>query len=163
MRAIVSRTVAVLALALAGCAGPRALTPGQSTLAEVEAAMGAPAGRRQVSGETSLYYPDQPFGRKVFVARVGADGRLIAVEQRLTEEYIAKLVPNQSRRDDVLALFGQPYERRTYERLQREAWSWHMQQWGVLPAGLTVQLSSDGLVREIYILDERNNGERDRP
>ena len=158
-----ARTVVLLALALAGCAGPRTLTPGQSTLAEVEAAMGRPAERREVGGETWLYYPDQPFGRKVFVARVGAGGRLIGVEQRLTEEYIAKLVPNQSRTEDVLALLGQPWERVNYPRMEREAWSWHMTQYAKLPAGLTVQLSPDGLVREIYILDERNNGERERP
>jgi len=150
-------------LAAGGCATSRNLNPGQSTLADVEAAMGAPKERRQLGGETWLYYPDQPFARKVLVARLGADGRLIAVEQRLTDEYIAKLVPNQSRRDDVLALFGQPFERHTYERLQREAWSWHMKQWAEMPAGLHIQISPDGVVREIYILDEKNNGERDRP
>ena len=123
-----------------------------------------PQERRQVGGETWLYYPSQPFGRKVLVARLGADGRLIAVEQRLSEEYIAKVIPNQSRRDDVLALFGQPFERRTYPRLQREAWSWHMQQWGMLPAGLHVQLSADGVVREVYVLDERNDSDKsERP
>jgi hypothetical protein len=148
----------------AGCTAQRELRPAQSTLAEVEAVLGAPAERRQVGGETWLYYPSQPFGRKVLVARIGGDGRLAAVEQRLSEEYIAKVVPNQSRRDDVLALFGQPFERRAYPRLQREAWSWHMQQWGLLPAGLHVQLSSDGVVREVYVLDERNDSDKtDRP
>jgi hypothetical protein len=146
-----------------GCATSRDLRPAQSTLADVEAAMGAPRERRQVGGETWLYYPDQPFGRKVRVARLGADGRLIAVEQRLTEEYIAKLVPNQSRSDDVLALLGQPFERHTYPRLQREAWSWHMTRYAEMPAGLHVQISPDGVVREIFMLDEKNNGERDRP
>jgi hypothetical protein len=148
----------------AGCTAQRELKPAQSTLAQVEAAMGAPAERRQVIGETWLYYPSQPFGRKVVVARVGDDGRLVALEQRLTDEYIAKLVPNQSRRDDVLALFGQPYERRAYGRLQREAWSWHMQQWGFLPAGLHVQISPDGVVREVYVLDESNDSDKaERP
>lgn len=152
------------ALVTAGCAGAGNLRPGQSTLTEIEAAMGAPAERRQVGGETWLYYPSQPFGRKVLVARLGADGRLIAVEQRLSEEYIAKVIPNQSRGDDVLALFGQPFERRAYPRLQREAWSWHMQQWGMLPAGLHVQLSADGVVREVYVLDERNDSDKsERP
>jgi hypothetical protein len=151
-------------LTLGGCAAPGRLTPAQSTLADVEAAMGAPAERRQVGGETWLYYPSQPFGRKVLVARIGGDGRLVAVEQRLSEEYIAKVVPNQSRRDDVLALFGQPFERHTYERLQREAWSWHMQKYGFLPAGLHVQISPDGVVREVLVLDERNDSDKaDRP
>jgi len=149
----------VVALALAGCAGMRGLEPGQATLADVEAAMGAPAERRQVGGETWLYYPDQPFGRKVLVARLAAD-KLIGVEQRLTDENISKLVPNRSRSEDVLALFGQPYKRFKFPLMERESWSWHMHRLANLPAGLHVQMSPDGVVREIYILDETNDDER---
>jgi hypothetical protein len=156
----VSKSLVVLALALAGCATSRDLTPGQSTLADVEAAMGTPMERRQVGAESWLYYPVQPFGRKVFVARVAPEGKLIAVEQRLTEEYISKLVRNQSRKEDVLALFGQPYERANYPRIQREAWSWHMRQFANLPAGLHVQISPDGVVREVYVLDEGDTDDR---
>ena len=145
-------------MALAGCASP--LAPGSSTQADVEAALGAPAERRQAGAETWLYYPNQPYGRKVLVARVGADGRLRALEQRLSDEYIAKLVPNQSRREDVLALFGQPFQRSEYPRLQREAWTWHMQHYTQQPAGLHVQISRDGVVREVYVIDE---SDMDRP
>src|SRR3954453_18698001 len=106
----------VLALAVgvapAGCPTHKDLQPQQSTRAEVEAALGQPAEqRKRADGETWLYYPKQPFARKVLVARVAPDGKLLAVEQRLSEKYIAKLMPNQSTRDDVLALFGRPYER----------------------------------------------------
>ena len=145
-------------MAVAACASR--LAPGSSTQAEVEAALGAPAERRQVGAETWLYYPNQPFGRQVRVARVGPDGRLVALEQRLSEEYIAKLVPNQSRREDVLGLFGQPYQRSDYPRLQRETWTWHMQHFTRQPAGLHVQMSPDGVVREVYVLDE---SDKDRP
>lgn len=158
-----SRSLVVIAVvALAGCAGPRGLAPGQSTLAEVEAAMGAPAERRQVGGETWLYYPVQPFGRKVFVARLSPGGRLLAVEQRLTEQYIAKLVPNHSRREDVLALFGQPYEQLDFPRMQRESWSWHIRHFANQPAGLHVQMSRDGTVREVYVIDEDDKDDRDQ-
>jgi hypothetical protein len=154
--------VVALALALAGCATSRGLDPGQSTLADVEAVMGSPMERRQVGSESWLYYPQQPYGRKVFVARLAPDGRLISVEQRLTEEYISKLMRNQSRREDVLALFGQPYERLNYPRMDREAWSWHMRQFANLPAGLHVQMSPDGVVREVYVLDE-DDKDKQRP
>jgi hypothetical protein len=156
-----SRCIAVLALAVAGCASP--LYPGRSTSADVEAAMGAPAERRQAGAETWLYYPSQPYGRKVSVARLGPDGKLIAVEQRLSEEFIAKLVPNHSRRDDVLALFGQPFERLNIPRMQRDTWSWHMRNFTHRPAGLHVQMSPDGVVREIYILDEDDKDKGRRP
>jgi hypothetical protein len=155
--------VAAALILAAGCASERDLRPGQSTAADAYAVMGKPAEeRKRPDGETWLYYPSQPFGRKVFLVRLGADGKVLGVEQRLSEEQIAKLVPNQSRKDDVHALFGAPFESRVYPRLDREIWSWHMKQYGVLPAGLHVQMTPDGVVREIYVLDESHDGERDR-
>jgi len=145
-----------LLVSAAGCASQGSLTPAQSTAADVEAALGAPAERRQVGTETWLYYPQQPYGRKVRVARVAADGKLIAVEQRLSEEYIAKLIPNQSSQDDVLALFGRPYERLNVPRMERDMWTWYMRQYGTLKATLNVQMSPDGVVREVYVLDDND-------
>ena len=151
------------ALAVALLAGCASLTPGLSNVAEVEASMGRAAEQRAgPDGETWLHYPRQPFGRKVLVARIAPEGKLIGVEQRLSEEYIARLVPNHSRREDVLELFGSPYERLDFPRMNREAWSWHMRQFGDLPVGLHVQMSPDGVVREIYLLDENNKGESKR-
>ena len=141
---------------VSSCASHRDLTPAQSTLADVEATLGAPAERRQVGAETWLYYPNQPFGRKVQVARVAPDGKLIAVEQRLSEEYIAKLIPNQSSQEDVLALFGRPYERLNVPRMERDMWTWYMRQYGTLKATLNVQMSPDGVVREVYVLDDND-------
>ena len=157
-RALLPVLIAVL-VGVSGCASHRDLTPAQATLADVEATLGAPAERRQVGAETWLYYPNQPFGRKVQVARVAPDGKLIAVEQRLSEEYIAKLIPNQSSQEDVLALFGRPYERLNVPRMERDMWTWYMRQYGTLPATLNVQMSPDGLVREIYVLDDNSKNE----
>lgn len=121
----------------------------------------APAATRAAAdGETWRYFPDQPFGRKVLVERMARDGKLIAVEQRLSEEFIARLVPNRSRKEDVFSLFGPPYETARYPQMDREVWSWHMRKFGVLPVGLHVQMSPDGLVREVYLLDENDKGDR---
>ena len=73
---------------------------------------------------------------------------------------IARLVPNHSRKEDVFALFGPPYETALYPRMEREVWSWHMRRFGVIPVGLHVQMSPDGVVREVLLLDEQKNGER---
>ena len=157
MRLRLLLALAVAAATAAGCATSRNLQPAQSTRADVEAALGQPAEVRPRSdGETWLYYPNQPFGRKVQVARVAPDGKLIAVEQRLSEEYIAKLIPNQSSRDDVLALFGRPYERLNVARMERDMWTWYMRQYGTLKATLNVQMSPDGVVREVYVLDDND-------
>ena len=120
-----------------------------------------PAATRTVAnGETWRYFPNQPFGRKVMVERVAPDGKVIAVEQRLSEEYIARLALNHSRKEHVLELFGPPYETAVYPRMDREVWSWHMRQFGVIPVGLHVQMSPDGVVREVLLLDEQRDGER---
>jgi hypothetical protein len=157
MRLRLLLALAVAAATAAGCATSRNLQPAQSTRADVEAALGQPAEVRPRSdGETWLYYPNQPFGRKVQVARVAPDGKLIAVEQRLSEEYIAKLIPNQSSQDDVLALFGRPYERLNVPRMERDMWTWYMRQYGILKATLNVQMSPDGVVREVYVLDDND-------
>lgn len=147
-----------LALTLAACASfdGRGLAPGQSSAADVERVMGAPAEKRLVGGETWYYYPRQPFGRKTFVARMGADGRLIAIEQRLTDENVAKVVANATRAEQVRDLFGPPWSAVSYPRLDRNVWTWHMRHFGDpgVPVSLNVQMSPDGVVREVYVLDE---------
>ena len=154
----VSRIWIAAVVIAAGCASfdGRGLVAGQSTVADVERIMGAPAEKRQVGGETWLYYPRQPFGRKTFVARVGTDGRLIALEQRLTDENIAKLVPNTTRAEQVRDLFGPPWSAVNFARQDRTTWTWHMRHFGDpgVPVSLNVQMSPDGVVREVYILDE---------
>ena len=153
-----------LAAALAGCAAfdGRGLSPGQSTAADVERIMGAPAEKRQVSGETWYYYPRQPFGRKTFVARVAPDGKLVALEQRLTDENVARIVPNTTRAEQVREIFGPPYAAGHYARLDRNIWTWHMRRFGDpgIPVQLNVQMSPDGVVREVYIIDETNSENR---
>src|SRR5262245_62400931 len=108
-------------LALAGCASfdGRGLVPGQSTAAEVQSVMGTPAEKRQVAGETWFFYPRQPFGRTTFVARIAADGRLIAVEQRLTDANVAKIIPNTTNAEQVRDLFGQTWSNMRVDRMTR--------------------------------------------
>jgi hypothetical protein len=153
----VSKSLA-LVFALAGCASfdGRGLAPGQSSAADVERVMGAPAEKRQVGGETWFYYPRQPFGLKTFVARVAGDGRLVALEQRLTDDNVARIVPNTTRANEVRDLLGPPWLATHYARLDRNIWTWHMRHFGDpgVPVSLNVQMSPDGVVREVYLLKE---------
>ncbi len=146
-----------LALLLAmGCAGfdGRGLVPGQSSASEVEALMGPAADERKAAnGETVRYYSRLPYGRVTYAARIGPDGKLIAIEQRLTEEYVARLRPGSSRADDVRDVLGPPYRIDEFSQLERQVWTY--------PAmGLTidklliVQLSRDGVLREVYLTDD---------
>jgi hypothetical protein len=150
---------ALLALGLiAGCASysGRGLVPGQSTAAEIEALMGPAAERRAgAGGETVLYFPRQPNGRETFAARLGTDGRLLTIEQRLTEANLTKLRAGATRADDVRDLFGPPFEVHRFAGLQREAWTYKMYGEGYRPKDLYVQFSPDGVMREAMMVDDQ--------
>lgn len=147
--------LAVLLLALSACAGydGRGLTPGQSTSAEVEKLMGPSKDKRTAAnGETVLWFPRLPAGRVSYAARIGKDDKLIAVEQRLTEANLARLQPGVSRESDVLDLLGPPYKIDRFPRQERDTWSYPAE--GITPKLIVVQLSKDGVVREIYIIED---------
>jgi hypothetical protein len=148
-------TLCLAALA-AGCAGysGRGLVPGQASTEDVERLMGPAADQRAgPGGETVRYYSRLPYGREIYAARFGPDGKLKGIEQRLTEANYAKLVPGSTRAAEVRDLLGPPYRVDQFPRMEREIWTY--------PAkGLTiekllfVQLSRDGIVREVYLADD---------
>ena len=142
-------------LLLAACAGydGRGLVPGVSTAAEVEALMGPPAERRKgLDGETVLWFPRLPAGRVSYAARIGKDDRLIAIEQRLTPEYLAQLKPGVSRDSDVRDVLGPPHRIDNFPRHQRDAWSYPAQE--VVSMLIVVQISPDEVVREAYMVND---------
>src|SRR5438445_3173569 len=145
-----------LALLLAGCAGysGRGLAPGQSSAAEVEAVMGPAAAKRAgPNGETVLWFPRMPYGDGTYAARVGADGRLIAIEQRLTEENIARIERGRTTADQVLDLVGPPYRVDPFPRMERESWTYQMQVFA-FPKAPVGHLSPDRVVREGYYVHD---------
>lgn len=146
----------MIAISLVGCASfdGRGLTPGTSAN-EVEALMGPAADKRVKAGETWLYYPRQPWGYANYVARIGQDGKLIALEQRLTDENIARIERGKWRTEDVRDLFGPPYTAMNFSRLERDIWEYrYRSQQSISPYALYVQFSSDGIAREVYTLSD---------
>ena len=143
-------------LLLAACAGydGRGLVPGVSTAADVETVMGTPAERRKgLDGESVLWYPQLPYGRVSYAARIAADGKLIGIEQRLTEENLERLEKGKMTADQVRDLFGPPNKINQYPRMQREIWTYQMPavtEWKVL----FVQFSPDRVLREYYYMDD---------
>jgi len=161
--AIAAVVAAAAVVTASGCASfdGRGLQPGQSSAADVERVMGAPAEKRQVGAETWYFYSRQPYGRVMYVARVASDGRLVAVEQRLNDETVAKIVPNSTRAEQVRELLGPPYTAVQYRGLERDIWTWWMRHYGDpgIPVELVVQMSPDGVVREVYLL-QQGSGQR---
>lgn len=144
-------------LLLAACASysGSSLAPGASTAADVEATMGKPAMVLEApNGEKVYWYPRLPYGRQSFAARIAPDGKLVSIEQRLSDEHIRKLRPNESTAEDVLDLLGPPADVYRYPRQQREAWEYPLRK-PPQSRSLYVQLSPDKVVREVYELDDR--------
>lgn len=166
MRAFPRRFALIAALAAAGCASydGRGLVPGQSTAREVEALMGPPAERLALAGGDSVwFYPHQPFGMQVYAVRLSAEGIVRAIEARLTEDNVARLVPGTSTKKDVRELFGSPWQSGFLPRQQREVWGYKMENAARAMHDLYVQFSADGVVREVFMVrDIRNEVGADR-
>jgi hypothetical protein len=160
------KRIAILAAGLAalaaGCASfdGRGLEPGRARQADVEAVMGQPAQRLSRSdGGTDLYYSRLPAGRRMYVARIGPDGVLRGIEQRLTFEHIKRVAPNVSTAKEVRELLGPPYRVVRMPRQNFDSWEYP---W--LDAEdrrmLWVNFSADGVVREVI---EMHDYESDPP
>ena len=157
----------LLALALAACASVdgRGLVPGQSTERDVFATMGQPADKRPgPNGETVYWYPQLQYGYTSYAARMSPDGRLVALEQRLTESNVSKVVQGTSA-SVVRDLLGPPYQPTVFHPLEREVWTYPLRQTGyVYPRWFIVQLSlDDHTVRETYLMDDPTWAQPDTP
>ena len=151
MKAMCIATCLAAAL-VSGCASysGNGLIPGTSTAADVEALMGRPAERAAKPGGGSvLFYPRGPAGRETYAVSIGADGKVQAVEQRLTDANIAKLVLGTTTAKEVRELFGPPSLTTHFWRLQRDVWDYPMDTFAA-PYVLYVQFSPDGVVREAF-------------
>ena len=119
--------------------------------------MGQPADKRLGPGDETVYwYPQLPYGRASYAARIAPDGHLIALEQRLTEANIGKVVRGKSTANEVLDLLGPPYQPIVYPRLEREVFTYPMRVAGaVYPKWFVVQMSlGDRVVREAFLMDD---------
>lgn len=149
MRSILSGLLA--ATLLAGCASfsDSGLVPGKATGADVEAMFGRPAARVvKPDGGSVLYYPRGPMGGTSYAVLLGADGKLQAIEQRLTDENIAKIIVGTTTAQQVRELLGPSliHSGSGWKRL--DVWEYK------LPIEATryvlwVQFSADGIVREV--------------
>lgn len=156
-----SLLVAAAALA-AGCSSlsysGRGLVGGKSDAKEVEALMGPPAERITVAGGDSVwFYPRNPAAPHTYAVRLDARGIVQAVEQRLTMDNLAKLVPGTTTKAEVRALLGPPWEVSHLARQQREVWSYRMDNGLFVEHDLYVQFSADGVVREALLLKDMKN------
>jgi hypothetical protein len=157
--------IAFLAL-LAGCASfeGRGLVSGQSTVADVEAKMGPAVDKRAApGGETVYYYPRLPWGYATYAARIAPDGRLVALEQRLTLENTGKLKPGATRAEDIRDLLGPPFEPMHAKLSGLDVWTYPMRVPGYpTPRWFLVNLRG-GVLESTYFIDDPNWAQPDSP
>jgi hypothetical protein len=161
------KSILILAAAiLAGCASSAGtLVPGQSTVADVEAVFGQPADKRiGAGGETVYYFPHLPWGYATYAARIAPDGKLVAVEQRLTEENIARLKPGVTRAEEVRELLGPPWEPMKQAWSGNEIWTYPMRIRGFpQPKWFLAHVSPQGVLTEAYLIDDPQWQRQDAP
>lgn len=124
----------VVVLIVSGCASyaGRDLVAGSSTEAELVAQMGAPAARwKAADGSLQLAYPRGPEGPHTFMAFFAPDGRLLRIENVLTERHFAQIVPGMSQ-EDVLRLIGPPQPQWTafFGARNELVWEWRYCDYG---------------------------------
>lgn len=142
---------------VSGCASFNGygLKPGSSTAAEVEALMGAPAEKiATADGDSVWYYPRQPTGLQTFAVRIGPDGVMRGIEQRLTEQNLKRLVPGVTTMKEARELLGPPWRSARNFLDDRDCWDYRMYNAVQAEFKLSVQFSDDGLVREVVFLEE---------
>lgn len=150
----------LLFLLVAGCASfdGRTLVPGKSDAKEVTSLMGAPSMElKRPDGGTHLYFDRQQTGPAMFVARIGADGRLAGIEQRLVYANIHS-VKEGMRAQEVRELLGPPFSISRLPRLRHDVWEYPWRHAVRELRVLYVHFDDDGLARRIV---ERHDYERD--
>ena len=148
-------SVLAVAAGLGACASydGRGLRPGVDTEAEVRQLMGEPAmAFDHPDRSRQLAYPRGPLGVATYMVHLRPDGRLRRIEQVLDEEHFARIVPGQSRREDVRLLLGPAASSMEFPRLQRVAWTYRFRdRWGYL-ADFSPLFDRDGMVVDKVIV-----------
>lgn len=152
MKTPLAALAAVLLASACASYDGRGLVAGASTETDVQAAMGAPADKVAVGDERIWFYPHAPAGRDTYAVRIGADGKVRAVEQRLTEENFKRLTAGTTTTKQVRELLGPPNRAFRNDRQERVVWEYLYFNAMQIPFILYVQASDDGIVREVLTI-----------
>lgn len=139
-------TAFIAALALAACASVPAL-PAGAPESQVRAALGEPAlVLPDPAGGRDLAYPRGPGDTETHMARIGPDGRLVALEQVLTEAQFAKIRRGETTQEELLRLIGPPWRKIEFGNLRQVAWDYRFRDlWGYL-ADFSAMVDERGVV-----------------
>lgn len=147
-----SSAAAVLApFLLAGCAavGLARLEPGRSTEADVRQVLGEPARVfAAADGSRQLAFTSGPEGTQTHMAFIAADGRLVRLQQVLTEEQFGRISPGTTRAEEVERLVGPPWRTQDFPNKQAVAWDYVFRDTWDYMVDFAVMVGRDGVVTE---------------
>lgn len=159
-----SRTAGLLAVALlvAGCAATAfyGLEPGRSTEGDVRRALGEPAmSLPDADGSLRIAFPRGPLGTQTWMAFLSPEGRLLRLEQALTDDNLRRVTAGVAR-EDVLRLIGPPWRTIEFPNRRQVAWDYRFQDtWGYL-ADFSVMIDERGTVAEtVTVRLDKEHGE----
>ena len=144
---LLGATLLGLAL-LTGCDAQRIseLQSGQSTEADVRDRFGVPENTwPEPGGGHTLEYNRQPAGTENFMITIGADGKLVAVRQVLTQENFAR-VQHGMGMDEVRRLLGKPAKTTRFDLTGETHVDWRFMQDANTRKVFTVITKGDGKV-----------------
>jgi hypothetical protein len=148
MRRITTTILLTTQVFLAGCAsmmGPP-LLPGDS-IDTVKLKLGEPTATYSAGPEQLLEYATGPMGQFTWMAHIGADGRLVLLEQVLTGEKFATIQVGSATHEDVLRAIGRPAEKSYLPLRDFEVWSYRYKEAGVWNSMMHVHFDRAGVVR----------------
>ena len=150
MKRILLPVFAAASLSLSGCASLFAppVAPGASE-AEVVARLGKPDAIYPDGNDHLLSYPVGAFGQYSYMARIGADGKLISYAQVWTLQNFQAIKVGQDTKDDVLRRLGHPTLVTRYARIPFEAWNYGFKESGAWNSQMSVFFNEQGIVEMV--------------
>ncbi|CAN7296944.1 hypothetical protein LJR122_001557 [Massilia sp. LjRoot122] len=150
MAKLVNIATVLALLALGGCAGMLRQAPSiGDSAAVVQQKMGAPTAIYGAGQERIFEYATGPMGQQTFMARIGADERLLSYEQVLTGEKFATIKVDAADKEEVLRTVGRPAEKSFVAMRDWEVWSYRYKEAGVWNSMMHVHFDRQGIVRQM--------------
>ncbi|MDH4389885.1 MAG: outer membrane protein assembly factor BamE [Aquabacterium sp.] len=156
MRTLLMGLLLAATALLSACDTERAarLEEGISTEADVRRQFGEPVQTTErADGSKLLAYPRQPEGWTNYEAEIGADGKLAALRQLLTEANFAKVQPGMAQAAVARLLGRHARELRYATQPGQVVWRWHVQR-GQDKKVFDVAFDADGRVLQTTLGDD---------
>lgn len=141
---------------LLGCVSYDGFTPGVSTMWDVRSTAGRPTDVRFAHDMEIWEYATGPQGVETRVITFDNSGIVVSVEQVLTLEYISRLVPGKTTREETRELLGRPRDINMMNG--KEVWEWRFRPFGFIPEILAVSFGGDGRVTDVARVPESIGG-----